>query len=584
MATPHDGGKDAGHRALTGQLRCRTFAAMKICPQCGAQYEMDRRFCSLDGAVLQTDGAAAGDEMIGTIIADRYSIVQKLGEGGWGRVYLAEHLRMRRKSAIKIMNPWLAHDTDAIARFNREAANAAQIAHPNVAAIYDFGEAAGGVVYLSMEYVDGESVAQLMSREGSLAAERVAGITRQIADGLEAAHELGIIHRDLKPDNILIGKSRSGGDRVKLVDFGIAKAMNANEQHVTRTGLIIGTPEYMSPEQLSGDPLDARSDQYSLGIVVFSMLTGYLPFPRVTTKETLIARLTRPPLQLAEVRPESAWSAALQHVLNRALAPDPGQRYPDVRSFATAVADAIVPGGLPAIAVPTTPPSREPTMTSPVPMFGAPSPPPVAPVITPEPTPPAAAGPPPTAAQPRSSSLHLRWYAGAAVVLIAVVGVWVSTMGAPAPRSPLVKATSDTDSIRRPPPPTPDTTKRERADSALKGGRGVGGGRAAGRGGSVTTGIEQAVKDATPAELLDRVQHDIQQAQQLHANANYLRADRMYASAAARIDSVQRIAAADPEAARLEREIQDARRRVRSACQTDNDIQRQNGRPLLTCP
>ena len=297
----------------------------KICPSCSREYGLDDRFCPVDGAVLRSTEASSN--LVGQIIAERYHVVRKLGEGGMGQVYLAEHVRMGRQSAVKVMSPALTRDPDAISRFNREAANASRISHPNVASIYDFGETPEGLIYLAMEYVEGESLTTLLERQGALHPARAAAIVRQTADALSAAHERGIVHRDLKPDNIMLARSRDGGDAVKVVDFGIAKAVGAESQRVTRTGYVVGTPEYMSPEQLSGDPVDARSDVYSLGLVAFTMLTGTLPFPSETAQESMIMRLTERPRSLAEVMPEVAWPDELQRVIGRALERDARARY-----------------------------------------------------------------------------------------------------------------------------------------------------------------------------------------------------------------------------------------------------------------
>ncbi len=239
---------------------------MKVCTTCGNEYPDDQSFCPADGSALKSTSTAA--DLVGAIVADRYRILEKLGEGGMGTVYLAEHVKMGRMSAIKVISKSLTQDADAIARFNREAANASRINHPNVCAIYDFGETEDGVIYLAMEFIEGESLTDLINREGALAPKRAADIARQTAEALEAAHEFGIVHRDLKPDNIMITKTRGGLDLAKVVDFGIAKAAGGDEkQNVTKTGLVVGTPEYMSPEQLSGDAVDSRSDIYSLALV-----------------------------------------------------------------------------------------------------------------------------------------------------------------------------------------------------------------------------------------------------------------------------------------------------------------------------
>ena len=309
------------------------MSGVKICPQCESRYEAELRFCPVDGATLRA--SEAGSDLIGVVVADRYVVLEKLGEGGMGRVYLAEHVRMGRRSALKVMHPGMMHDADAIARFNLEAANASRISHPNVAAIYDFGETSDGLIYLAMEYIDGEPLTAIVEREGALQPARAAAIAAQVADALAAAHDMGIVHRDLKPDNVMVARGRDDADVVKVVDFGIAKSTDAGTgpQRVTRTGFIVGTPEYMSPEQLAGDPLDGRSDIYALGLVTFHMLTGSLPFPGATVQESMIVRLTERPRTLAEVRTGIPWPADLQAVLDRALAREAGHRHPTSHEF-----------------------------------------------------------------------------------------------------------------------------------------------------------------------------------------------------------------------------------------------------------
>ena len=258
-----------------------------------------------------------------------------------GQVYLAEHVKMGRKSAVKVMNPGMVHDADAISRFNREAANASRINHPNVAGIYDFGETSEGLIYLAMEFIEGESLTSLVEKQGALAPMRAANIAKQAADGLQVAHDMGIVHRDLKPDNIMIAKNRDGSDCVKVVDFGIAKAAGAENQKVTKTGLVVGTPEYMSPEQLAGDKLDGRSDVYSLALVAFNMFTGKLPFPSETAQESMIMRLTDEPKTLADMKPDIVWAPEVQAVMQRALQRRSNDRYQKAVDFGNALFMAV---------------------------------------------------------------------------------------------------------------------------------------------------------------------------------------------------------------------------------------------------
>lgn len=317
------------------------MSEQKVCPTCGTEYPLSERFCPRDGTALRS--ASSTGDLLGAVVADRYHVIKKLGEGGMGAVYLAEHVKMGRKSALKVMHPGMNADPDAIARFNREASNASRLSHPNICGIYDFGETSEGLIYLAMEFIEGKALTDLIEAGGSLPPARAASIVHQVADALQVAHDAGIVHRDLKPDNIMVAKNRDGSDLVKVVDFGIAKASSSDAQKVTKTGLVVGTPEYMSPEQLAGDKLDGRSDIYSLGLVAFNCLTGKLPFPSESAQEAMIMRLTDRPRTLAEMRPDVAWPENLQVVMDTALARDAAARYQSAaqfgREFAAVVAE-----------------------------------------------------------------------------------------------------------------------------------------------------------------------------------------------------------------------------------------------------
>ena len=305
-------------------------AVARVCPQCGAEYETGSRFCPNDGSPLRPKVSA--DPLIGVVIADRYQVLRRLGEGGMGRVYLAEHVKMNRQCALKVMSTLVVNDEDSAQRFAREASNASRIIHPNVAAVFDYGES-DGIVYLVMEFVDGEPLSRLLERERFIPPHRALEIARQVTEGLTAAHELGIVHRDLKPDNILLSRARSGREIAKVVDFGIAKAMSdARQDRLTQTGLVIGTPEYMSPEQLVGDPVDARSDIYSLGCILYQMITGQLPFEASTREQIIKRRLSEPPPHPRDLVP--GLPDTLDRVVRTMLARSPMERYPstiDVR-------------------------------------------------------------------------------------------------------------------------------------------------------------------------------------------------------------------------------------------------------------
>ena len=318
---------------------------MKICPSCGTSYDDTTVFCPADGASLRS--SSDDGELVGSVIADRYLVTGKLGQGGMGSVYLAQHVRLPQQVAIKVLHRALTFDADSIARFNREAQHASSINNEHVARIYDFGELDGGA-YLAMEYVQGETLSALLERNGALPPPRVADIVKQIADGLDAAHKLGIVHRDLKPDNILISTDENGVDHVKVVDFGIAKATNKPGQSVTQTGLAIGTAEFMSPEQVAGEIVDRRTDVYALGLVTFVMLTGRLPFQGQTKEMSMLMRLTHDPHTLGEMKPDVSWPVNLQAAITRALKREVSERHETAGEFARHVMMA-TPRSVPAL-------------------------------------------------------------------------------------------------------------------------------------------------------------------------------------------------------------------------------------------
>jgi len=320
----------------------------RVCPSCGAEYDASARFCPRDGSALVPK--AADDDLPGRVVAGRYRVLRKLGEGGMGRVYLAEHVRMGRPCALKVLNPELVNSPDALARFAREASSASRIHHPNVASIYDFGETEDGIAYLAMEYAEGERLSTLIAREGPFPPERAVAIARQVADALISAHELGIVHRDLKPDNILVSRARDGSDLVKVIDFGIAKGPHGTDTQLTRTGFVVGTPKYMSPEQVSGEPVDGRSDIYSLGCILYEMLVGQPAFDGPTT-ELIMRRLTEPPPQPR--RHNSRIPKELDEVVVRALARSAADRYASAAEFLAALSTLSSVSPPPAVRTPT---------------------------------------------------------------------------------------------------------------------------------------------------------------------------------------------------------------------------------------
>jgi serine/threonine protein kinase len=327
----------------------------KLCPKCRRSYSSADTFCPEDGARLVSNAAEAvvdaaptaepDDPLIGRIVDNRYELTQLLGVGGMGRVYLAKHRFLERDVAVKILHRGRVHDPSELVRFNRTAVHAGTIVDDHVAQIYDFGETDDGLVYLAMEYVPGDTITRMIKKEGPFEPQRVARLTRQIAKGLDAAHAQGIIHRDLKPDNIMVMRDRNGHELVKIVDFGIAKALGQSTHDLTHTGAIIGTLLYMSPEQLAGSVLDRRSDLYSLALVVFHMLTAELPFIGSTPEEMIYARFDTAGLRpLAKVRPAVPWSQPIQAALDRALARDVSSRFDTAGQFAVAFGTGLESG------------------------------------------------------------------------------------------------------------------------------------------------------------------------------------------------------------------------------------------------
>ncbi|HKY35786.1 MAG TPA: protein kinase [Polyangiaceae bacterium] len=247
-----------------------------------------------------------GASLVGTVLAGRYRIERLLGAGGMGSVYRAEHVLMRKACAVKVLHREMTQVKEVVARFEREAVAAARIEHPNVAAATDFGQLENGSFYLVLEFIEGKSLNQLIHDSGgSLPEERALLITRQIGDALAAAHGAGIIHRDLKPDNVMLVAKDGSADFVKVLDFGIAKVKLEGDPEVsqpalTRLNTVMGTPEYMAPEQARGEPVDHRADLYTLGILLYEMLCGTSPYRHEEFVVVLTKKLTEDPPPLPE--------------------------------------------------------------------------------------------------------------------------------------------------------------------------------------------------------------------------------------------------------------------------------------------
>jgi eukaryotic-like serine/threonine-protein kinase len=279
------------------------------------------------------------DPLISQLVADRYRVIRRLGEGGMGAVYLAEHVVIEKKIALKVLAIELARRQDLVARFLQEARSASRIGHENVIDISDFGQSAEGYVYIAMEYLEGQDLGQVVRTEGALAWSRVRDILVQICRALRAAHDKGIVHRDMKPENIFLIHREGRPEFVKILDFGIAKIMgvDANGPRLTRTGMIFGTPEYMAPEQAEGKEADHRVDVYAVGCIAYHLMTGQTPFLAENFMAMLTKHLMEDPVPPSVRRPDLAITPEMDALVLKALEKDRDRRYQNMADFLQAV-------------------------------------------------------------------------------------------------------------------------------------------------------------------------------------------------------------------------------------------------------
>ena len=300
------------------------------CPKCLSVFRSGFPRCPLDGSVLQT---LDDDPLIGFVLAERYVIEALIGEGGMGRVYRARHIRMSRRFAIKVLFGDLAADGKARSRFSREAESSSRLSHPNVVSVIDFGETDEGLLYLVMDFIEGEELHRVVGKQAPFSTARALSLLRQLARGLGHAHDRGLVHRDFKTENILI-TTDAGDEIARIVDFGIAVLgeMTAPEQRLTTEGMVLGTPAYMSPEQSTGEEIDHRADLFSLGVMLYEMLAGKLPFdgsPIAMAKANLAARV--PPI--AERVPGVRADRRLEAVAMRLMAKEAEKRFPSASAL-----------------------------------------------------------------------------------------------------------------------------------------------------------------------------------------------------------------------------------------------------------
>ena len=291
------------------------------CNECGKSNPPESKFCGKCGTPLAAAVLKPGD-----IIADRYRVMAPIGRGAMGTVYRAEHVQISKVMAIKLLHRELQQNPENVTRFHREAESASRLNHPNTVHVFDFGRTKSGSLYLVMEYVDGDDLAKVLHKDGPMPFGRVAYLCAQVAGSVEDAHAAGIVHRDLKPENIVVAQGRDG-ETAKVLDFGLAKLFEGTvEAQVTSSGTIVGTPYYMSPEQIQGHELDGRSDVYAIGAIMYECIVGKPPFEAPNPVGVLSKHLSEEPPRPSARSPLSVPVEADEIIL-RCLEKDPDRRY-----------------------------------------------------------------------------------------------------------------------------------------------------------------------------------------------------------------------------------------------------------------
>ena len=332
------------------------------CGRCGNTNPADARFCSACGAHLEVAAPAArafADPLIGLTVGQRYRIVERIGAGGMGAVYRVRHLQIGKEAAMKLLHGDLAREPGMVRRFHREARAVSRLSSPHTVSVFDFGES-GGLVYLVMELLHGRDLGDILRDEGALSPRRVARLVRQMSAALTEAHGLGIVHRDLKPQNVFVCPNPEG-EVAKILDFGLAKLVSEREESgaLTMAGTVIGTPSYMSPEQIEDTKVGPSSDQYSLGVLTFQLLTGQTPYGDPSPIRVLHRHLYDPVPHVADIDPSLA---ALDAVVARAMSKVPGDRFSSVERYADALSEAVAAFQSGGVSAPVTVPEPSPSM------------------------------------------------------------------------------------------------------------------------------------------------------------------------------------------------------------------------------
>ncbi|MFO8071359.1 MAG: serine/threonine-protein kinase [Polyangia bacterium] len=314
------------------------------CPNCHTTYDEPVAFCGACGTRLATDGAPAraADPLIGVVIDDRYRLLDLIGRGGMGAVYRVEHVKMGKVMAMKLLHGELGQDQEVARRFRLEAEAVSRLTHLNTVSVFDFGSHQG-MMYLVMEYIEGRDLAEVLRIEGPMPAARVAHVLVQVCSALIEAHDKGIVHRDIKPENILVSQQYDYPDFVKVLDFGLAKLRDVRDAtKITKEGNLVGTPYYMAPEHIRGEGVDARSDVYSLGAVMYKLLTGETPFSADTPMGVLTKHLTEKIDPPSRRFPQRAIPPEADRIVLRAMAKTPDDRYASAEEMRQELAELAV--------------------------------------------------------------------------------------------------------------------------------------------------------------------------------------------------------------------------------------------------
>ena len=433
---------------------------MKFCPSCENDYPDEILVCPLDGTPVRRPGSRP-DPFVGRVIRGRYRVDRQLGEGGMGTVYLAEQLSIPRKVALKVLRAEFTRDADFVARFRQEARLVAALnekRNPYVTLVYDFDQAEDGSLFIVMEWLEGQVLSEVIQRQRALELPRAVRLATQIADGLEAAHRAGIVHRDIKPSNIMVLATT---DDIKLMDFGIARLRDSSARtQLTRAGTMMGTPDYMAPEQIEGGEVTPRIDIYSFGIVFYEMLTGEVPFRATTPGAVLAKHLHEAPVPPGRLRPEIP--REVEALVLTALEKDPAHRQGSMGEIVHALRES----------------ARRLTELPKIER-------PVAPTLVASAAPPTIVDTVASPEQPRRASRRLSWLAGrrgyraamaaaGAALAILVIVSWpyfgVSSLRWLVPGS-AGRTDGDAESAKRPPePPLPEPAGQQRASVAPSGG------------------------------------------------------------------------------------------------------------------